>query len=306
LAICAKQSCLVARHGKLLGIVRKGTIARYSRIASENGIRNSIAAPEGAYREERLSPDATRLAARRGALASADIWLLEFARNTWTRFTFDPKSDGFPVWSPDGRQIAFASDRSGSVQIYRKDSAGAGQEEQVTKGPQSKLLLDWSRDGRYLLYGQYGVGSAFNLWSLPLDGERKPMPLFPSPFTEREGRFSPNGRWIAHVSDESAKNEVYVQAFPGALSAPKGKWQVSAQGGSSPVWRGDGKELFFLAGGKMMAAGVRETVSGLEIDTPRELFSTTATPIAGTPYDVTADGQRFLVQEPAAGATTIR
>jgi Tol biopolymer transport system component len=215
--------------------------------------------------------------------------------------TFNPKTNQSPAWSPDGRQIAFSSDRSGSSQIYRKDSAGAGQEERLTNTPQLKYVNDWSRDGRYLLYMQADVARSFDFLALPLEGDRKPVTVFSSPSTQADGRFSPNGKWIAYQSDESGKNEVYVQTFPGAPSAPKGKWQVSVRGGTSPVWRGDGKELFFLAGNKMMAAGVRETASGLEIDTPRELFSTTATPNPYTPYDVTADGQRFLVQEPAAG-----
>jgi Tol biopolymer transport system component len=270
-----------------------------------DGKRQASVAPEGSYSGGRLSPDATRFATRRGATGSTDIWLLELARNTWTRFTFDPKNDQSPVWSPDGRQIAFSSDRSGYLQIYRKESAGVGQEEQLTSGPGNKYMHDWSPDGHYLMYMQIGSASSFDLWALPLEGDRKPVSVFPSPLGEVEGRFSPNGKWIAYQSDESGKFEIYVQAFPGAPSAPKGKWQVSVQSGTSPVWRGDGKELFFLApGSKMMAAGVRETASGLAIDTPRELFSTTAVANPGLPYDVTPDGQRFLVVEPAAGGNS--
>jgi Tol biopolymer transport system component len=273
---------------------------------ARDGKRLGDAAPEDAYSSLRLSPDGKRLAVGRRPGSTAtndDVWLLEFARNTWTRFTFDPMTDRDPVWSPDGRQIAFSSDRSGSYQLYRKDSGGAGQEEQLTSGLGNKQLTDWSGDGRFLLYYEIGGKTASDLWALPLEGERKPMLVLQTPFFEFLGRFSPDGRWIAYASSESGRFEVYVQAFPGAPTAPKGKWQVSSQGGVVPAWRGDGNELFFLSSdNKMMAAGIRATAAGVEIDTSRELFAASATRFVNSSYDVTADGQRFLVEENAGAA----
>jgi hypothetical protein len=141
------------------------------------------------------------------------------------------------------------------------------------------------------------------MMAIPLEGERKPMVVWQTPFHDERGVFSPDGKWIAYDSDESGPNEVYVRAFSSAAAAARGKWQVSTQGGTRPRWRGDGKELFYLADSnrfsqstRMMAAGIRTTATGVETDKPRELF-----PIfvgfGGSPYDVTSDGQRFLVEE---------
>jgi eukaryotic-like serine/threonine-protein kinase len=268
-----------------------------------DGKRLGEAGPEDNYSFLRLSPDGKRVAlGRRDPAGLDDIWLLEFGRSVFTRFTFDPKRGVVPIWSPDGRQIAFRSDRSGVSQLYRKDSAGAGQEDQLTTGPNNKFPSDWSRDGRYLLYSEE-TPKAANMMAIPLEGERKPMVVWQTPFHDERGVFSPDGKWIAYDSDESGPNEVYVRAFSSAAAAARGKWQVSTQGGTRPRWRGDGKELFYLADSnrfsqstRMMAAGIRTTATGVETDKPRELF-----PIfvgfGGSPYDVTSDGQRFLVEE---------
>jgi eukaryotic-like serine/threonine-protein kinase len=244
------------------------------------------------YNSLRLSPDGRRVAFGRG-LTTANIWLLEFARSVLTRLTFGTKADSNPVWSPDGRQIAFSSNRSGVLQIYRKDAGGGGQEEQLTSGPNDKYVTDWSRDGKYLLYSQSDPKTSLDLWALPLDGDRKPVPVLQSPFLEYGGQFSPDGKWIAYDSNESGRTDVYIRAFP---SSP-GKWQVSNRGGGIPRWRADGKELFYVSSDfKMMAVTIRASAASVEADTPRELF---AALVAGliSPYDVAADGQRFLLME---------
>jgi Tol biopolymer transport system component len=243
------------------------------------------------YNSLRLSPDGKRVAFGRGA--TANIWLLEFARSVLTRLTFGTKTDSYPVWSPDGRQIAFSSNRSGGFQIYRKDAGGGGQEEQLTQGPNDKVATDWSKDGRYLLYEEVSPKTRFDLWALPLDGDRKPVPVLQSPFDEFRGQFSPDGKWIAYDSNEAGRTEVYIRAFPSSA----GKWQISNRGGGIPRWRADGKELFYVSSDlKMMAVTIRASAAGVEADTPRELF---AALLAGltSPYDVAADGQRFLLSE---------
>ena len=262
-----------------------------------DGTRLGNAGPEDSYTSLRLSPDGKRVAVGRRDIAGYDdTWLLEFGQG-FTRFTFDPKDDTGPVWSPDGRQIAFSSNRSGFYQLYRKDSGGAGQEEQLTSGLDNKTLSDWSRDGRYLLYTARGKAGD-DIMSLPLEGERKPIVVLQTPFNEGLGAFSPDGKWIAYESDESGRYEVYVRAFSPAAAAAGGKWQVSTQGGNRPRWRGDGKELFYLAQpNRVMAAGIRMTATGVETDTPRELFTISVDPFIASPYDVTPDGQRFLVEE---------
>lgn len=268
---------------------------------SRAGTRQGSAGPDDAYTSVRLSPDGRRAGLGRRDPLGSDIWVLEFGSERMTRFTFNPQMDSCPVWSPDGRQIAFSSDRTGSRQIYRKDAGGAGEEERLTDGPGLKCVMDWSRDGRHLLYSE--LGRSFDLWLLPLDGGA-PVPVLRTPFDEFDGQFSPDGQWIAYTSNESGRNEVYVTAFAGTDAAFRGRWPVSNQGGRAPRWRADGKELFYLAAGSRAVVAVEVRASGdrIETGTPRELFDASIPAEAGDwlyPYDVAADGERFLIQEPA-------
>ncbi|MEK7992511.1 MAG: protein kinase [Planctomycetota bacterium] len=267
---------------------------------SRDGKRLGEAGKQDRYRSIRLSPEGKRVAIGRDDEAGiADIWMLEFGRGeVMPRLTFDPGRDRYPVWSPDGRQIVYSSDRSRVWQIYRKDTGGGGQEEQLTSDPNQKYVTDWSRDGRYLLYHQSDPKTSFDLWVLALDGERKPVAVLQTPFSERFAQFSPDGKWIAYQSDESGRDEVYVRAFPGS----GGQRQVSNQGGAKPKWRADGKELFYLGpNSNLLAAGIRVAGASFQSDTPRELFPIpSTTPWDYWPYDVTADGQRFLVLQPGA------
>jgi eukaryotic-like serine/threonine-protein kinase len=158
---------------------------------------------------------------------------------------------GAPVWSPDGKQIFFCSDREGGVfQIFRKDVSGAGQEERLTEGPAAKVPDDLSKDGKYLLYQETNPGTGIDIMALPLDGDRKPIPVVKTQFDEFGGAFSPDGRWVAYVSRNSGRSEVYVTAFP---SGPKGRWQVSTGGGDQPKWRGDGTELYYEGPGQLFS-----------------------------------------------------
>jgi eukaryotic-like serine/threonine-protein kinase len=293
---------LVYRNGVNYGNAKLVWIGR-------DGKRLESAGPEDSYDSLRFSPEGKRVALGRHDQAGyGDIWLLELGRGVFTRFTFDPRDDRDPAWSPDGGQIAFSSNRSGFFQLYRKDSAGAGQEEQLTSGLDNKALSDWSRDGRYLLYTERAPRNGDDIMALPLEGERKPIVVLQTSFNEGAGVFSPDGKWIAYQSDESGRDEVYVRAFSAAAAAAGGKWQVSAQGGTRPRWRGDGKELFYLAqlnsarSARMMAAGIRITATGVETDAPRELFTVFASPGIASAYDITPDGQRFLVEELTASA----
>jgi Tol biopolymer transport system component len=251
----------------------------------------------------RLSPDAQRMAFMRtdssgSGRGNQDIWLFEFARGVLTRLTFDPGTDATPIWSPDGRQVAFGSDREGGVmQIYRKDAAG-GPEERLTSGPNSKVVLDWSRDGRYLLYRENHPKTDWDLWALPLEGDRKPVALVQTVFRDDTGQFSPDGKWIAYNSNETGRPEVYVQAFP----TPSGKWQVSDNGGADLKWRSDGKELYYeTSEGSIMAAEIRTGPRGIESGTPRRLFSAAIQSVVLHSFDATADGQRFLLLMQPAG-----
>ena len=254
----------------------------------------------------KLSPDGQRLAiARRVGLAAFDIWLWEFARGgVFTRLTFDEGRDNVPIWSPDGRQVAFNSDREGSIfQIYRKDASGAGQEERLTEGPNWKAPLDWSRDGKYLLYRERAPKTDQDVWALPLEGDRKPIPIAQTPFVENTGQISPDGKWVAYSSNESGRGEVYVRASPWAEGAAGGRWQVSNDGGAEPKWSADGRRIFYETGdGKIIAATVRTGSAGFQTDTPRELFKAGHDAGQLHSFDVTGDGQKFVLLMPAGGA----
>jgi dipeptidyl aminopeptidase/acylaminoacyl peptidase len=241
-----------------------------------------------------------------GDQQNIDVWVLEFARGVMTRFTFDPKDDGMPLWSPDSRQIAFYSNRTGARQIYLKDAGGGGREEQLTTDAGNKFPTDWSPDGRFVLYVVPAGNPGSGLWALPVDGDRKPiavdMGLRVTPGANAQ--FSPDGKWIAYTSNESGRSEVYVRSFPKSVS----QWQVSAQGGSAPKWRADGKEMFHLGleRDSILAAAVRGSGGTFQSDTPRELFRVSRLPDRiASPYEVTADGGRFLLLEPTDERTEI-
>jgi len=244
----------------------------------------------------RLSPDEKRLAVSRldTQAASADIWLIDLARNTPSRFTFDPANEGNSIWSPDGGRLVFFSNRDGVNNLYQRLSSGVGNDEVLLKSAESKVPFDWSPDGKFILYGVLSPKSAGDLWLLPLFGDQKPTPFIQTEFSEGQGRFSPDGRWVAYISNESGSFQVYVQNFPSS----GGKWQVSTNGGAQPQWRRDGKELFYLAPDrKIMAVETNGTGQMFVAGTPKPLFDARINTIfPGTAYyAVTGDGQRFVV-----------
>jgi Tol biopolymer transport system component len=246
-----------------------------------------------------LSPDGNRVGVRRIVNGNVDVWLIDVARGVPTRFTFDAALDQYSVWSPDGNRVVFASSRKGVFNLYWKLSSGAGADELLLESDQNKVPTDWSADGRFLLFRSNDPQTGFDLWVLPLSGDKRPTPFLKTPFEERDGQFSPDGKWIAYQSNESGRVEIYVQPFPG----PGGKFQISANGGAQPRWDKNGREVFYVSlDGKMMAAPVKLSPDGqsLETGTPSALFPIR---IAGGPvpgpnaqqYAVSSDGQRFLV-----------
>ena len=265
------------------------------------------AGPPGRYRNPVLSPDRARVAMEvvGEANSNRDIWLLELARGVMSRFTFDPRDDVNPVWAPDGSRIVFGSDREGGVfSLYQKPSSGAAAEDLLFKSTvENAVPYSWSPDGRFILH-RYMNGGAFNIGVLPLEGDRKARLFLPVPFNQTMPQVSPDGRWIAYHSNESGRYEVFVQTFPTSA----GKWQVSKDGGYYPKWRGDGREIFyFAADGQLMAVPVAAGAA-LEVGSAVPLFRAEMlngpTSAVGfrAQYDVTPDGQRFLLNVPVAEA----
>jgi Tol biopolymer transport system component len=224
-----------------------------------------------------------------------DIWIRDLGRGVSSRFTFGTGNSISPVWSPDGARIVFASDRDGNFDLFEKPASGQGEEKLLLKNDEFKFPCDWSRDGRYIAFSSQGKKTGFDVWVLPTFGDRKPIPFLLGAFTEIDPYFSPDGRFLAYMSTESGRAEIYVQSFPGQ----GGKWQVSSAGGSDPSWRADGKELFYRAPDqKLMAAEIR-TGDSFQAGIPKPLFPGRVAPgNARNKYLATPDGQRFLFVAP--------
>ena len=251
---------------------------------------------ESLYQDPWLSPDEKQVVVSRNDLEAylGDIWLLRIFQGIPSRFTFHPEfPNRFPVWSPDGSRIVIAANRTGQFELYEKTSSGAGKDELLLKTQTSKMPTDWSRDGRYLVYLDILPKTQFDLWVLPLQGDRKQQPFAQREFNEKQGRLSPNLRWMAYASDEAGRYEVYVQPFP----ATGGKWQISTGGGEQPSWRGDGKELFYVGEGQKLFVVAVDASSSTFAGTPRKLFQMHSPVDMWTrnQYAVTSDGRRFLV-----------
>jgi eukaryotic-like serine/threonine-protein kinase len=276
------------------GNVNTTQLAWFDRNGKELGSLGSA----GEYAYPSLSPDDKTLAVQRLGqdLGTTDLWMIEVSGGVYSRFTFDPSVESCPLWSPDGSRVVFLSDREGSFDLYQKPSSGTGKEALLLKSSEGKSLTDWSQDGKFIIYSSAGVKGDSDLWVLPLFGDGNATPLLHTESDESNGRFSPDVHWVAYVSNETGKNQVYVQSFP---ASGGGKWQVSTGGGTQPSWRRDGKELFYLAPDRnLMAVAVK--AEG-KFDLPKVLFEThldTNLYDSSNHYAVTADGSRFLVNMP--------
>jgi Tol biopolymer transport system component/predicted Ser/Thr protein kinase len=266
---------------------------------SDPGVLNSV----------QLSPDrGTAAVSVNEASNGINIWLYDVLRGLRTRFTFGSAPDQFPVWSQDGRVILFRSNRTGRYDLYRKPADGSRGEELLYADNSLKTPTSFSPDDKYLAYWvQADPKTGDDIWILPgplgAQGASKPYPFMRTEFNEQVPRFSPDGHWIAYQSNESGRYEVYVAPFPG----PGGKRQVSTAGGTQPRWRADGKELFYDAADKLLMAAEVDAKGGtMEVRKVEPLFGpiVDAATGGGSSYDVSADGQRFLILVPEAGETS--
>jgi len=251
------------------------------------------------YGSARFSPDGKRLALSVGEGGNRNIWVYEWERDTMTRLTFTPGFEAYPVWSPDGKHIVFGSSRQGAVNLYWMRADGAGEAVRLTESKNDQQPFSFSPDGKRLAFQEASPQTNFDLWTLPLaetesDHPRpgKPEPFLVTPFDERRPMISPDGHWLAYVSDESRRYEVYVRPFPG----PGGKWQISNGGGSMPKWSKKAPELFYRSSEGMMVASYTTNGEAFVAGKARLWAGRKDLSIF---FDLAPDGKRFAVVQPA-------
>ena len=246
----------------------------------------------GDYHNPAFAPGGDRLAFDLADkhIGKTDIWIRDLKRKVSSRFSFS--SGAFcPLWSPDGRTIVFTVGND----LFEKPVEGQGEERLLLKSEEQKFACGWSRDGRYLAYTSMGKETNWDIWVLPLFGDRKPFLFLKTPFAELMPTFSPDGRFLAYQSNESGRMEIYIQSFPG----PGGKWQISAAGGTDPQWRADGRELYYRAPDQKVMAIDIQAGNGITAGTPQPLFpGRFDSGLARNRYLPTADGKRFLTVAP--------
>ncbi|MGD0906233.1 MAG: protein kinase [Candidatus Acidiferrales bacterium] len=262
----------------------------------------------------RVSPDGTRVAFSKGVNADSDhdLWLADLKRGTTTRFTFGPGKNEYPVWSPDGSEIVFSSNRDGIYNLYRKPADGSKAEQLLLGSNEDKRAFSWSRDGRFLAYGALRSSGPEQGSALPMHGDSTPIPLSGPGSTSARFEFSPDGRWIAYNSNETGVSEVYVREFTGTAesAATGGKWMISKDGGLFPHWRADGKEIVYTTADQstLMTVSV-DTSHSFQAGTPQMLFRMPVDRGGTNVVAPTADLKKFLmgvpVEQKAAQSFTV-
>jgi tRNA A-37 threonylcarbamoyl transferase component Bud32 len=285
----------ISRSGTLLyapGVAGAQTGAARSLVwVNRQGYEEPIPAPARAYVHPRLSPDGTRV-----ALAIVDrehdIWIWDLARQTLTSLTFGPADEAFPVWTPDGRRLIFSSTRGGAGNIYWQPADGTGAVERLTTSPNQQYPSSISPDGNNLVFQENFPKTAADLMLLSMAPPARSEPFLQTTFSENNAEVSPDGHWLAYQSNESNQNEIYVRPFP---TVDDRRWLVSVGGGTKPLWARSGRELFFLNGGSLLSVSI-QTAPAFSAGNPTKVFEGRYfTGIAGRTYDVSRDGQRFLM-----------
>jgi len=260
------------------------------------GVEQPTGAPVRSYRFPRVSPNGRQVATTIDDQES-QVWLYDLHRATLARLTFEGNTNITPAWTPDGKRISFQSNKTGPANIYWQPADGSGGMERLTTQDVTQVPSSWTPDGKFLAYIEPSPMTGYDIWVLRLS-DRKAQPFLQTQFNETSPRFSPDGHWLAYVSDESGHYEVYVQPFPG----PGGKWEISTEGGTEAVWNPNGRELFYRNGDKLMAVDI-VTQPGFSAGKPKVLFEGhyLPTPLTFPNYDVSQDGQRFLMLKSVEG-----
>jgi eukaryotic-like serine/threonine-protein kinase len=291
-------------------VLRQRTLVWVDRHGREAPIKG---VPPRNYFYPRLSPDATRVALDVRD-QEYDIWIWHLSGETLTRLTFEPTFEQSVVWAPDGKTVIYASSRVGAPlaprSLFRRPSAGTGTPEQLMEGTVAQFPSTVTPDGRTLIFraqmpsSKVGTPPGSDLFLLPLEGEHRSRPLLATPFNELNAEVSPSGHWLAYESNESGRNEIYLRPFP---NVDADKQPVSTNGGTQPRWARNGQELFYESMGTLMRVPVK-TGATFERGIPEKVFDTSpylVHPPGGEPgrmYDVSADGQRFLMIKETGGA----
>jgi eukaryotic-like serine/threonine-protein kinase len=306
----------ISQQGTLVYVVGgssgPATVMRSLVWVSREGREEPIKAPPRAYLAPRLSPDGTRVALDIRD-QEYDIWIWDLAGETLRRLTIDPVLDSYPVWTADGRRLVFASGRAGVQNLFSQPADNTGTVERLTASPNPQFPTSISPDGTRLIFFEITPKTGSDLQVLRLERSASSLmtgdvgrtliePLVQTPFTERNGELSPDGHWLAYDSNESGRFQIYVRPFPDVNS---GHWQISANGGSSPLWARNGRELFYVDGAPAMTAVPVKTEPTFSFGNPTKLFDQPysrylAAP-SGRSYDVSADGKRFLMIKNNAG-----
>jgi Tol biopolymer transport system component/tRNA A-37 threonylcarbamoyl transferase component Bud32 len=242
---------------------------------------------DGRYLSLVLSPDETRLAYE----DTGDIWIRDLQRGAATRLTFDGSDEYSPVWSPDGRWVAYSSNRGRQSIIFRKQASGVGNEESIYTSEGMEIWASgWAPDGQSLIVNIEGPTTGWDLWRVPADGG-EPSVLVQSPYVDVDGHYSPDGQHVAYTSEQSGRQEIYIQQ----LAAPGGRWQISTEGGIQPSWRGDGKEIFFLSLDSVLMAAEISTAGEVSVGIPAVVAEPPLRKGEYYPYTSYRDGQKFVV-----------
>jgi Tol biopolymer transport system component len=252
-----------------------------------NGKAVNITEEVKPYAFPAISPDGKRIALTLQS-STFDVWVYDLVRDTLTKASFG-SDDYRPRWSPDGKMLAYDSSKSGHQQVYVKHDIGQGSEEVVTDGSEDKALYDWTADGRDVIFGRRNKDAGWDIYAAPIQGDHKPRPLVETPFNQTEARVSPNGKWLAYVSDESGQNEVFVQA----MNDPNTRVQISRDTGSSPRWARSGNELLYLSKDRLMSVKFAP-VGAFNPGKPIVLFEDKR---EWSGYDLARDGRLLVARE---------